>query len=160
MNKQMPMKHGTLSLTRQINAPRELVYEAWTKSEHRKHWFVGPAWTEIKRSVDLKVDGQEIAHGRFEDGTETIYTARFHLIDPDVRLVYAFDMHVGGKLFSVSLASVEFEGKSGATELTYTEQAFFLDEEYGAESRIKGTNGLLDQFASYLETMRRTGPRT
>jgi hypothetical protein len=75
MNEHTPMKHGTLSITRQINAPRELVYEAWTKTEHRKHWFVGPAWTEIERSVDLKVNGQEIAHGRFEDGTVTIYTA-------------------------------------------------------------------------------------
>jgi uncharacterized protein YndB with AHSA1/START domain len=84
------MKHGTLSITRQINAPREIVYEAWTKLEHRKHWFVGPAWTEIERRVDLKVNGQELAHGRFEDGTETIYTAYFHLIDPNVRLEAVF----------------------------------------------------------------------
>ena len=120
------MKHGTLSVTRQIKAPRERVYEAWTKLEHRKHWFVGPAWTEIERRVDLKVNGQELAHGRFADGTETIYTARFHLIDPNV---------------------------------TYTEQGFFLLGEYGTESRLAGTNGLLDQFASYLETMRQAGPR-
>jgi uncharacterized protein YndB with AHSA1/START domain len=138
------MKHGTLSITRHIDAPRELVYEAWTKLEHRKHWFVGPAWTEIERRVDLKVNGQELAHGRFANGTETIYTARFHLIDPNVRLIYAFDMHVGGKLFSVSLAGVEFSDKSNATELTYTEHGFFFHGEYGAESRMAGTNGLLD----------------
>jgi len=126
------MKHGTLSITRQINTARELVYE---------------------------VNGQELTHGRFEDGTETIYTARFHLIDPNVRLIYAFDMHVGGKLFSVSLAGVEFSDKSTATELTYTQQGFFLHGEYGTESRLAGTNGLLDQFASYLETMRQAGPR-
>jgi uncharacterized protein YndB with AHSA1/START domain len=125
------MNHGTLSITRHIDAPRELVYEAWTRLEHRKHWFVGPAWTEIERSVDLAVNGRELAHGRFEDGTEAIYTARFHLIDPNVRLIYAFDMHVGGKPFSVSLAGVEFEERSFGTELTYTEQAFFLVGEYG-----------------------------
>ena len=159
MNEHMPMKHGTLSITRQINAPRELVYEAWTKLEHRRHWFVGPAWTEIERSVDLRVNGLEIAHGRFANDTETIYTARFHLIEPNVRLIYAFDMQVGGKLFSVSLAGVVLEQDSTATELTYTEQAFFLAGEYGAESRREGTNGLLDQFVSYLETMRRTQPR-
>lgn len=158
MNEHTLMTHGALSITRHIDAPRELVYQAWTSLEHRAHWFVGPAWTEIERRVDLRVGGQEIARGRFEDGTETIYTARFHLIDPNVCLIYAFDMHVGGKLFSVSLAGVEFEEHSTATELTYTEQAFFLAGEYGTESRIQGTNGLLDQFASYLETMRRTGP--
>jgi len=153
------MKHGTLSITRRIDAPRELVYEAWTKLEHRKHWFVGPAWTELERRLDLQVNGQELAHGRFANGTETIYTARFHLIDPNVRLIYAFDMHVGGKLFSVSLAGVEFADTSTATELTYTEHGFFLAGEYGTESRLAGTNGLLDQFASYLETMRQAGPR-
>jgi len=151
------MNHGTLSITRHINAPRELVYEAWTKLEHRRHWFVGPAWTEIERSVDLKVNGREIAHGRFENGIETIYTARFHLIDPNVRLIYAFDMQVGGKLFSVSLAGVELEDAPTATKLTYTEHGFFLAGEYGAESRTKGTNGLLDQFASYLDTLRPAG---
>jgi uncharacterized protein YndB with AHSA1/START domain len=153
------MKHGTLSITRQIDAPRELVYEAWTKLEHRRHWFVGPGQTEIERSVDLRVNGREIAHGRFENGTETIYTARFHLIDQNLRLIYAFDMHVGGKLFSVSLAGVEFGTKSTITELTYTEQIFILDGEYETESRIAGTNGLLDQFVSYLEAVRRTGSR-
>ena len=60
------IEHGALSVTRRINAPRELVYEAWTQLEHRKHWFTGPAWTEIERCVDLRVGGKEIAHGRFE----------------------------------------------------------------------------------------------
>jgi hypothetical protein len=72
-----------------------------------------------------------------------------------VRLVYAFDMQVGGTLFSVSLAGVEFQEENpGATGLTYTEQAFFFDREYGAESRLKGTNGLLDQFEAYVSTKR------
>jgi len=148
------MNHGTLSLTRQLSAPRELVYAAWTKLEHRKHWFVGPAWTEIKRSVDLKVNGLEIAHGRFPDGTETIYTARFHLIEPNARLIYAFDMQVGGQFFSTSLAGVEFKTKGAATELTYTEHGFFLIGEYDAESRTQGTNGLLDQFESYVKSLK------
>lgn len=154
MNVYEPMKYGGLSLTREIKAPREKVYEAWTRIEHRRQWFVGPSWTEIKRSLDLKINGIEIAHGRFPDGTETIYTARFHLIEPNIRLIYAFDMHVGGKLFSVSLAGVEFTSKSEATELTYTEQGLFLVGEYNAESRTAGTNGLLDQFASYMESMK------
>ncbi|HEY6644297.1 hypothetical protein [Povalibacter sp.] len=81
-------------------------------------------------------------------------TQRFHLIEPNVRLIYAFDMHVAGKLFSVSLAAVEFEDKSATTELTYTEQAFFFGPDYGADSRTEGTNGLLNQFASYSETIR------
>lgn len=154
MNEPESMKHGELSLTRKIRAPREKVYEAWVKLEHRKHWFVGPSWTEIKRSLNLEVNGVEIAHGHFPDGTETIYTARFHLIEPNVRLIYAFDMHVAGNHFSVSLAGVEFQQEGEETQLTYVEQGFFLFGQYDAAAREAGTNGLLDQFQRYVESMK------
>lgn len=147
------MKYGALSETREINASCSLVYDAWTQLEHRKHWFVGPGWTEIERSIDLRVGGREIAHGRFENGIETIYSAQFHLIEPGARLIYAFDMHVAGKFFSVSLAGVEFLEASGVTLLTYTEQAFFLEGEYDAEARQQGTNGLLEQFAAHVSKL-------
>jgi len=52
------------------------------------------------------------------------------------------------------LAGVDFVAKSGATELTYTEQRFFLDADYGSESRAEGSSGLLKQFESYLKTLR------
>lgn len=57
-----------------------------------------------------------------------------------------------GQHFSVSLAGVEFRDEPGATALTYTEQGFFLVGEYDADSRLKGTNGLLDQFEAYVST--------
>lgn len=154
MNEDGSMKFGGLSLQRQIDAPREKVYEAWTQLEHRRRWFVGPDWTEINRSLELKVDGTEVAHGRIKDQIETIYTARFHLVEPNVRLIYTFDMHVGGSLFSVSLAGVEFESDALKTKLTYTEQGLFLVGEYNAQSREMGTNGLLDQFSAYIESMK------
>jgi uncharacterized protein YndB with AHSA1/START domain len=145
-----PMNYGAVEASRQINAPRQVVYDAWTALEHRRRWFVGPAWTEIERSVDLRVGGTEIAHGRFEDGIESMYTARFPLIEPAVRLIYAFDMHVAGSHFSVSLAGVEFEDWLGGTKLRYTEQGFFLKGEYDARSRDEGTQGLLDQFVTHV----------
>ncbi|MEV6816694.1 SRPBCC domain-containing protein [Micromonospora sp. NPDC051296] len=148
-----PMNHGAVEASRQIAAPRQVVYDAWTALEHRRQWFVGPAWTEIERSVDLRVGGTEIAHGRFADGTESIYTARYHLIEPAVRLIYAFDMHVAGSHFSVSLAGVEFEDSLGGTKLTYTEQGFFLQGDYDHTSRDKGTQGLLDQFVTHVSTL-------
>lgn len=148
-----PMHYGVVDASRQIDAPRAVVYDAWTALEHRRRWFVGPAWTEIERSVDLRVGGTEIAHGRFESGIESIYTARFHLIEPPARLIYAFDMHVAGNQFSVSLAGVEFEDTGTGTKLTYTEQGFFLVGEYDEKSRDEGTQGLLDQFVTHVSAL-------
>jgi uncharacterized protein YndB with AHSA1/START domain len=147
------MKHGTIAASRRIEAPRQLVYEAWTELEHRRQWFAGPEWTEIERSLDLSVGGREIAHGRIGPGIETIYTAHFHLIEPNVRLVYDFDMHVAGDHFSVSLAGVEFKDASGGTELSYTELAFFLVGGYDADERTEGTNVLMEQFMAHVAAL-------
>ncbi len=144
------LPHGSLTASRTVRAPRLTVFDAWTQLEHRRGWFAGPGWTEIARSLDLRVGGGELAHGCFENGTETVYTSRFHLIEPGRRLVYDFDMQVAGNLFSVSLAGVDFEDAGDATILTYAEQGFFLGTDYGAEARLQGTNWLLDQFTGYL----------
>lgn len=155
MSESAGMQHGTLSISREIKCPRERVFEAWTRLEHRQHWFAGPAWTAIARSLDLRVGGCEVAHGRFENGVETVYTSRFHLIEAPARLVYVFDMQVAGAPFSVSLAGLEFEVEHGWTRLTYTEQAFFLAGDYGRDARLNGTNGLLDRFEAYVSTLSR-----
>jgi uncharacterized protein YndB with AHSA1/START domain len=70
---------------------------------------------------------------------------------PDQRIVYANDMHLDDKRISVSLATVEFKpvGSAG-TRLIFTEQAVFLDGYDDAESRERGTRGLLDKLEMAL----------
>jgi uncharacterized protein YndB with AHSA1/START domain len=146
--------HGTVVATRRIAAPRPLVYEAWTQLDHRRRWFKGPRQTEVERSLDLRVGGTEVAHGRFDDtGIESIYTARFHLIEPEVRLIYAFDMHVAGEHFSVSLTRVDFADAPGGTDLTYTEHGFFLRGEHDVAGRAEGTEILMDQLTAYVTAL-------
>ncbi len=130
------------------------MYEAWTQLDHRRQWFKGPNQTEVARSLDLRVGGTELAHGRFDDtGRESIYTARFHLIEPEVRLIYAFDMHVDGEHFSVSLTRVDFDDAAGGTDLTYTEHAFFLRGDDYVDGRIEGTEILMDQITAYVTAL-------
>lgn len=52
-----------------INAPREIVFDAWTKPEMMRHWYVGAKGTSIS-TVDLRVGGK--------------YTNEM-LIDPDAK---------------------------------------------------------------------------
>lgn len=148
-----PSQHGTLVSHRDLAAPIELVWGCWTDLEHRRAWFRGPDQVELERSVDLRVGGVEIAHGRFPDGKESRYTARFHLVERPNQLIYAFDMHVDGAHFSVSLATVDLTTIGDGTRLTYTEQAVLLDGDYGLEGRIEGTELLLDQFRDHLAAL-------
>ncbi|CAN3991198.1 hypothetical protein MCBRY_002024 [Methylocystis bryophila] len=111
---------------------------------------MGPADGAIQREMDFRPGGQEIAHGKFPDGPETKFVARYHEIVENQRLVYDYDMHVDGVFMSVSLATIELTPQGDRTALKITEQAVFLDGKDGNESRREGTKYLLEQIAAHL----------
>ena len=100
--------------------------------------------------MDFRVGGPEIVHGRFPNGMESKFVARYHEIVPNARIVYVYDMHAKGGFMSVSLATLEFAPQGSETALKFTEQAVFIDGEDGNESRREGTAWLLDQVAANL----------
>ncbi|WP_341675490.1 SRPBCC family protein [Niveibacterium sp. SC-1] len=148
-----PVAHGSFTLERRFPAPPGRVFAAWTDPAIKQRWFTGPPhWTPIERSLDVRVGGTETLHGRFEGAQplETRFTARYHEVLPDTRLVYAYDMHLNGQHHSVSLATVEFVALEGGTRMRYTEQIVFLDgtpSDQGVPSRQGGTESLLDRMA-------------
>lgn len=46
-----------LILEREFNAPRELVFQAFTQAEHLKHWWGPKGWTLPVCHVDFRVGG-------------------------------------------------------------------------------------------------------
>ncbi len=47
-----------IALTRVFDAPRNLVFDAWTKPELLKRWLLGPpGWTMTVCDIDLRVGG-------------------------------------------------------------------------------------------------------
>lgn len=152
--KQQPIRHGSFSIERVFRASPARTFAAWADPELKARWFVGPhdKWTLVKREIDFRVGGSELAHGAFKDGPESIFAARYHAIEPEQRLVYTYDMTVGGKHLSVSLATVEFSPtREGGTRMTFTEQVAFLNDDYDLKSREDGTAGWLENFAGVLD---------
>ncbi|MFI4898294.1 MAG: SRPBCC family protein [Phycisphaerales bacterium JB059] len=73
-------------ITRHFDAPRELVYEAWTRAEHLARWY-GPAHAPVGRcSLDLRVGGAFLYELKFEDAPHWGRSA-FCEIVPGERLV-------------------------------------------------------------------------
>lgn len=71
----------------------------------------------------------------------------FHVIVPGQRIVSAYDMHHGGTLLSVSLATLELEAAGPRTQLRYTEQGAYFDGDPEAPaSRQRGTAWHLDKL--------------
>ncbi len=57
-------------LTRVFDAPRNLVFDAWTKPELLKRWYGPPGWSLVACDIDLKVsDAFRFVWRRGRDGT-------------------------------------------------------------------------------------------
>ncbi len=143
--------HGSFTVERVYDASPARVFKAFADPKSKARWFAGPAgWQEIRREMDFRPGGQEIAHGKFPNGPETMFMAHYHQIVPNERLIYAYDMHVDGVFMSVSLATVELTPQGGKTALRITEQGTFIDGKDGNDSRREGTQYLLEQIAANL----------
>lgn len=75
-------------MTRVFDAPRRLVFDAWTKPEHLSHWILGPeGWTMPVCEVDLRPGGAWHFVWRRSDGPEMEMRGVYREIMPPERLV-------------------------------------------------------------------------
>jgi uncharacterized protein YndB with AHSA1/START domain len=75
-------------ITREFDAPRELVFKAWTTPELVARWWAGEHGKVTSIEIDLRVGGtwryvMEASEGGFEVG----FHGEYHEIVPDERLV-------------------------------------------------------------------------
>ena len=74
-------------ITREFDAPRQLVYAAWTQPEHIRRWWAGQRGRVDSVDVDLRVGGTwryvMTAHGGFE----VAFHGEYREIVPNERIV-------------------------------------------------------------------------
>jgi uncharacterized protein YndB with AHSA1/START domain len=74
-------------ITREFDAPRHLVYKAWTTPELVKRWWSGRRGEMTLAEIDLRVGGMwryvMLAHGEFE----VAFHGEYREIVPDERIV-------------------------------------------------------------------------
>lgn len=77
-----------VAITRVFDAPRRLVFEAWTSPEHLPHWMLGPeGWTMPVCEIDVRPGGSWHFVWRRSDGTEMGMHGVYREIKPPERLV-------------------------------------------------------------------------
>lgn len=144
--------HAVFTLDRHYDAPLALLYRAFADEKAKSRWFGGGAEWDLKsREFDFRVDGKEHLSGRWKSGMVSTFDATYHDIVPEQRIVYAYKMHLDGKLISVSLATVLFATDGAGSKLTITEQGTFLDGYEDKGSREHGTRGLMERIADSLK---------
>lgn len=75
-------------MTRQFSAPRNLVFDAWTKPELLRRWLAGPTgWTMTICEIDLRVGGSYRYEWTHEKGTQMGMGGVYREIVPNELLV-------------------------------------------------------------------------
>lgn len=73
---------------RVFDAPRQLVWDAWTNPEHVPHWMLGPeGWTMPICEIDLRPGGSWHFVWRKDDGAEIEMHGEYREVAPPERLV-------------------------------------------------------------------------
>lgn len=143
---QAEVKGTQIIITRTVNAPRELVFEAWTSAEHLDKWFGPNGFKTVTESFEFQVGGSWVftmVHPEFGSFPSHI---RWDEITPPERLRYA---HVG-----VFETVVTFEEVNRRTTVTLknifpTEEAVKeVVEKYQA---VEGGKQTLGKMAAYVE---------
>jgi uncharacterized protein YndB with AHSA1/START domain len=160
----MPVKSETQSAvdreivtTRILNAPRELVYRAWTDPKHVEKWWGPNGFTSTIQEMDVRPGGvwRLVMHG--PDGVDYKNKSIFVEVAAPERLVYE---HVSGPKF---LSTVTFEDMGGKTKVTMrmvfdtAEDLKRTIKEFGAVEGAKQTMSRLEKYSHSMMWIARTG---
>jgi uncharacterized protein YndB with AHSA1/START domain len=142
-------------LTRAFDAPRSLVFQAWTEPRHLKHWF-GCVGGLVRCDADLTVDGgyryvMSMAPGQSHGIMFGVYR---EITAPD-RLVYTQGFVAEGFLTPNVLVTTTFDEQKGRTTLTSTiwHNSKADRDAYLASGVEQGSVTSFDQLEAHIRTM-------
>jgi uncharacterized protein YndB with AHSA1/START domain len=151
-----PHRHGTASiefpseleilLTRDFEAPIELVFDVLTKPEHVRKWFAPFDDKMTVCSIDLRVGGNYHMVFVTEDGTECSFRGTYLEIEPPTRIIDTWlfegwpdaeavetvDLHETDRVTTLT-NKLAFRDKAGRDHMTKTdgmEDSFDKMEDY------------------------------
>ena len=155
-------------ITRDFDAPRELVWKAWTEPERMAQWWGPKGFTMLTSKMDLRLGGIYQYGMRSPEGFEMWGKFTYREIVAPERLVFvdSFSDEEGGVTRHPlsptwplevlnTLTLTEHDGVTtltlqvGPVNATDEERLTF---EAGFESMQKGFTGTLDQLSEYLKT--------
>ncbi|MEO6285854.1 MAG: SRPBCC family protein [Dyadobacter sp.] len=151
-NDQNSREGRELIMSRMLNAPVELVWEAWTNPEHIANWWGPDGFTNTITTMDMTVGGEWnlVMHG--PDGTDYKNKNIFKEIIPFKKIVYE---HVSSPKFT---ATIEFEEQGEKTLINWQmlfeskEQFIQVVKTFKADEGLKQNIGKLNVYLEGMKT--------
>ena len=140
-------------MTRVVDAPRRLVWEAWTNPEHVPQWMTGPdGWTMPVCEIDLRPGGGWHFVWRKTDGTEMDMRGAYREVAPPERLV---STESWGENWPETVNTLLLSEKGGKTTIT---QVILYPSKEARDAALKtgmkeGMDQSFDRLGDYLRAM-------
>ena len=135
----------TLHLRRTVPAPRERVFQAWTRPEDLKRWAGPGDLTTPLAEVDLRVGGRYRIHMQAPDGTLHRVAGTYREVVPPEKLVYTWAWEEKPEE-GETLVTVEFLDRGRGTEVVLTHERF--PNAAVRDRHEHGWGGCLDKFGA------------
>jgi uncharacterized protein YndB with AHSA1/START domain len=143
------MTDRDLVLTRLIDAPRPLVFQAWTDPEQIARWWGPKGFVTIDYDMDIRPGGAYRFTMRSPEGTDHHKRGVYREIVEPERIVFTFAWaEPDGRLGHETLITVTFEAEGGKTKLTLHQGVF--DTVAWCDGHRVGWTSCLERFAEYM----------
>ena len=156
-NTKLQQQDFSLRISRSFNAPRALVFKAWTDKQHMVQWFCPEGFTLTHLDMDVRVGGEYSFSFKNPRGTESIAHGTYQEITPPSRLVYT---HIWDHNCSEedkmlegleTLVTIDFLEQGDKTLLNFTHSG--LPNQETADSHQRGWTMFLDSLAEKIATL-------
>jgi uncharacterized protein YndB with AHSA1/START domain len=150
------IERPTLRMQRVFNAPRALLWSAWTKPEMIVRWLGPVTWPAISHTSDFRVGGRWSATLESTTGEGTYQQFGVYMeIVPEERLVFSFkwaDGHEDGTPVDTLVTVVLSDDASGGTQLDFTHAE--LKSPLSAERHHYGWTSTFDRLDQWIALQR------
>ena len=141
-----------LIVTRVLNAPREMVFKAWTDPKQLMQWW-GPAHhPAVQIDMDVRTGGKwRNCLRSAETGVELWHHGVFREVVPPSLLVFTFVWEEEGERGVENLVTITLEDLGGKTKLTLHQTPFQSDAE--RDGHGEGWTSTFERLAGFVEAV-------
>ncbi len=138
-----------LVITRHIDAPRELVWKAWTRQDQLTQWACPKDMTIPSAEMDIRSGGRWRSRMRSADGKEYVALGEYVEMNEPEKLTFTHQWERDdGTLTVETSATVNLKDEDGRCLMTF-EQWGFVDTE-ARDSHNEGWNESFDKLQSQM----------
>ena len=141
-------------ISRVFDAPRNLVFKAWSTEDHIKRWFSPAHCCVPEAEIDFRPGGVFAVHIRSDEGQDFRWRGKFIEVSPHDRLVFTSLVSFNGAAKITVDTEVTFKDEGAGTRMTLRQEGVIHDESFpGTAGAAEGWRATLDKLEQEVARM-------